>query len=97
MKIKTLFEFKLHWITDGEIADYLWLHRATIHQYRHGKYPATWWTTQKILQFVDLDKMLWDIKYKQLIDKIKETEKYCPDWLDIYLYNDKTNETVKPK
>lgn len=86
MKIKTLFEFKLYWITDGEIADYLWVNRATITAYRKwDKSP----TISNILRFVDLDKMIWDIKYKQLLDKIKETEQYCPDWLDIYLYNDK--------
>ena len=86
MKIKTLFDFKLHWVTDGEIADYFWVNRVTISSYKKWEKSPT---LSNIMRFVDLDKMLWDIKYKQLLDKIKETKKYCPDWLDIYLYNDK--------
>lgn len=88
-KIKSLQDLKSHWITDQEIAIYLWVNRATIHQFRNWNYPVNWWATKKILQFIDLNKMLSDIKYKQLLDKIKDTKKYVPEWLDIYLYNDK--------
>lgn len=80
----TINDVYKHWISQEEVADYLWISRPTLSLYKHDK----WWNKiLTLLRFVDISNMIKEIKYNQLYDKIKEVQKYYPDWIEQFLYN----------